>query len=175
MEWITAIQEILQFNVLLFLFIGALAGTVVGALPGLSATMAIAILTPLTFWLAPNEGFAMLIGVWNAAIFAGGISAILVNTPGTPASIMQSIDGYKLYSKGQGGLALGINVIYSVFGGMFSTIMLLFFSFPIARFAIRFGPTEYFALALFGLSMMIAVSEKSIAKGLLVFSFLYNI
>lgn len=168
MDWSLAIEQIFQLNVLLYLFIGVVVGTVVGALPGLSATMAIAILTPLTFWLSPNEGFAMLIGVWNSAIFAGGISAILVNTPGTPASIMQSMDGYKLYTKGQGGLALGVNVIYSVFGGIFSTLMLIFFAFPIARFAIRFGPTEYFAVALLGMSMMIAVSEKSVIKGLLI-------
>ena len=168
MDWSTAFSQVFQIDVMLYLVLGAIVGTVVGALPGLSATMAIAILTPLTFWLAPNQGFAMLIGVWNAAIFAGGISAILVNTPGTPASIMQSLDGYKLYTKGQGGLALGINVIYSVFGGIFSTIVLMFFSFPIARFAIKFGPTEYFAVALLGMSMMIAVSEKSVAKGLLV-------
>lgn len=168
MEWGVAFEQILHLNVIMYLVLGAIVGTVVGALPGLSATMAIAILTPLTFWLSPNEGFAMLIGVWNSAIFAGGISAILVNTPGTPASIMQSLDGYKLYTKGQGGLALGINVIYSVFGGVFSTLMLMFFSFPIARFAIKFGPTEYFAVALLGMSMMIAVSEKSVAKGLLV-------
>lgn len=168
MEWAAAFDQVLHLNVIFYLLAGAIIGTVVGALPGLSATMAIAILTPLTFWLAPNEGFAMLIGVWNSAIFAGGISAILVNTPGTPASIMQSLDGYKLYTKGQGGLALGINVIYSVFGGVFSTLMLMFFSFPIARFAIKFGPTEYFAVALLGMSMMIAVSEKSVIKGLIV-------
>lgn len=168
MEWINGLKEILQPMVLLSTFLGVTVGSIVGALPGLSATMAIAILTPLTFWLAPNEGFAMLIGLWNSAIFAGGISAILINTPGTPASIAQSFDGYKLYKRGQGGLALGVNVIYSVIGGMFSTIVLMFFSFPLARFAIKFGPAEYFALALFGLSMMIAVSEESIVKGLAV-------
>ncbi|AOT69642.1 tripartite tricarboxylate transporter permease [Geosporobacter ferrireducens] len=168
MEWITGLMDILQPMVIFCTFIGVIVGTIVGSLPGLSATMAIAILTPLTFWFSPAEGFAMLIGLWNAAIFAGGISAILINTPGTPASIASTFDGYSLYKKGQGGLALGINVIYSVFGGVISTIVLILFSFPLAKFAIKFGPSEYFALALFGLSMMIAVSENSVIKGLIV-------
>ena len=88
--WLGALQLCLQPSVILFLCIGVCIGTVIGALPGLSATMGIAIMTPITFWFEPADGFAMLMGLWNAAIFAGGISAILVNTPGTPASITQS-------------------------------------------------------------------------------------
>ena len=168
MEWITGLLTVLNPSVLLFLFFGVIVGLFVGALPGLSATMAIAILTPLTFWFEPAQGFAMLIGVWNSAIFAGGISAILINTPGTPASIATTFDGYSLYKRGQGGLALGINVVYSAWGGLASTIALIFLSFPLARFAIKFGPSEYFALALFGLTMMITVSENSVIKGLIV-------
>ncbi len=167
-EWIDSFLRICQPTVLLCLTGGVVVGTLVGALPGLSATMAIAILTPLTFWFRPDEGFAMLIGLWNAAIFAGGISAILINTPGTPASISSTFDGYSLYKKGQGGLALGVNVVYSAIGGLISTLVLIFFSFPLAKFAISFGPTEYFALAFFGLSMMIAVSENSVIKGFVV-------
>ena len=119
--WLGALQLCLQPSVILFLCIGVCIGTVIGALPGLSATMGIAIMTPITFWFEPADGFAMLMGLWNAAIFAGGISAILVNTPGTPASITQSFDGYSLYCM----------------------------------------------LALFGLSMMVAVSEGSVLKGLI--------
>lgn len=102
--WFSALQSCLQPSVLLFLAIGVCIGTIIGALPGLSATMGIAIMTPITFWFAPSDGFAMLMGLWNAAIFAGGISAILVNTPGTPASICQAFDGYNLYRQGKGGL-----------------------------------------------------------------------
>ena len=80
----SALQSCLQPPVLLFLAIGVCIGTIIGALPGLSATMGIAIMTPITFWFAPSDGFAMLMGLWNAAIFAGGISAILVNTPAPP-------------------------------------------------------------------------------------------
>jgi len=85
--FMTAFAQLCKPSVLLFLCLGVLIGTVIGALPGLSATMGIAIMTPITFWFDPADGFAMLMGLWNAAIFAGGISAILVNTPGTPASI----------------------------------------------------------------------------------------
>ena len=159
--WFSALQSCLQPSVLLFLAIGVCIGTIIGALPGLSATMGIAIMTPITFWFAPSDGFAMLMGLWNAAIFAGGISAILVNTPGTPASICQAFDGYNLYRQGKGGLALGINVIYSFIGGIFSTFCLILFSTPIARFTISFNAPEYCMLALFGLSMMVAVSDGS--------------
>ena len=168
MIWVQGFLNLMTFSTLFWVFAGVFVGTVVGALSGLSATMAIAILTPMTFWLSPNDGFAVLIALWNSAIFAGGLSAILVNTPGTPASIMQTLDGYELYKQGKGGLALGVNVIYSVIGGVFSTLVLIFFSFPLARFAVRFGPTEYFALALFGLSMMVVVSDRSVVKGLLI-------
>lgn len=165
--WFSALQSCLQPSVLLFLAIGVCIGTIIGALPGLSATMGIAIMTPITFWFAPSDGFAMLMGLWNAAIFAGGISAILVNTPGTPASICQAFDGYNLYRQGKGGLALGINVIYSFIGGIFSTFCLILFSTPIARFTISFNAPEYCMLALFGLSMMVAVSDGSVLKGLI--------
>ena len=154
--WLSNLYSILTPSVLIFNFAGVLIGVCIGALPGLSATMAVAILTPITFWFEPSCGFAMLIGVWNSSIFAGGISAVLINTPGTPASIASTFDGYQLYKQGRGGLALGLNCIYSVIGGLISTLFLIFLAFPIASFTISFGPTEYFMLALFGLTMMIS-------------------
>ncbi len=167
--WTTGfIHMISNPQVIMYLAFGIVAGAVIGALPGLSSTMGIAILTPLTFWLDADCGFAMLIGVWNSSVWAGGISAIIINTPGTPGSIASSFDGYKLYKQGRGGLALGVNVIYSVLGGLLSTIALIFFAWPLARFAVTFGPPEYFALALFGLSMMVSVSGNSVMKGLAV-------
>jgi len=163
-----ALALVAQPMVLLFLLLGVLAGVVVGTLPGLSATMAVAILTPLTFWLPKDMGFAMLLGVYNSTIWSGGISAILINTPGTPASIAQTFDGYQMAKKGQAGLALGINTTYSVAGGLISTAVLLFLAFPLARFALRFEAPEYCAVGIFGLSLMISVSEKSPVKGLII-------
>lgn len=167
--WISCFADLITSpRVIVYLVFGVVAGAVIGALPGLSSTMGIAILTPLTFWLPADCGFAMLIGVWNASVWAGGLSAIIINTPGTPGSVASTFDGYKLYQQGKGGLALGTNVIYSVFGGLLSTIALMFFAWPLARFAVTFGPPEYFALALFGLSMMVSVSGNSVLKGLAV-------
>ena len=163
-----ALLTVLQPATMFFLLAGVLAGVVVGALPGLSATMAVAILTPLTFWLDKNLGFAMLLGVYNSAIWSGGISAVLINTPGTPASIAQTFDGYQMARQGKAGLALGINTIYSVAGGLVSTLVLIFLAFPLARFALNFEATEYCAIGLFGLTLMIGVSEKSLIKGMIV-------
>jgi len=164
---LSGFSSILSFQVLSSLGIGVLLGVFVGALPGLTACMAVALLIPITFWLPPSAGLAMLIGVYNSAIFAGGISAVLINTPGTPASIASTFDGYKLVKKGFVALAVWVNTFYSVLGGIFGAIMLTIAAFPIARFALKFGPAEYSALALFGLSMMISVSGKSVVKGLI--------
>ena len=165
--WAEAFLTLMQPSVFFYMAIGVILGVVIGALPGLSATMGIALITPITFWLPKADGFAMMMGLWNAAIFAGGITAILINTPGTPASITQAFDGYPLYKQGKGGLALGINTIFSFIGGLFSIIMLILFAEPIAKFTIKFGSAEYFMIALFGLSMMVAVSGDDILKGLI--------
>lgn len=167
-EWLTAFAGVFQPEVFMYLCIGVVSGAVIGTLPGLTATMAVAVLTPISFWLKPACGFAMLIGVYNSAIWSGGISAILINTPGTPASMASTFDGYSLTKKGYSGLALNLNTIWSVFGGLLSSICLALFAFPLARFALKFGPAEYAVVALFGLSMMVSVSGASPSKGLLI-------
>ena len=161
--WSTLVG-IFTTDVFFYCLLGVVAGMVIGTLPGLSATMGIAILTPLTFWLEPAQGMAVLLGVYNSAIWAGGISAILINTPGTPASIAQTFDGYALVKEGKIAKALNINTIFSCFGGLVGTIVLIVASFPVARFALSFGPPEMFALSFFGLSMMIGVSGGNILK-----------
>lgn len=165
---ISVLPTVFNFNVLAFTFIGILLGVFIGAMPGLSATMGVAILLPLTFWVEPRAGLGMLFGIYNSAIYAGGISAVLLGIPGTPASIASTFDGPKISKRGEPTLALWINTVYSVLGGIFGVILLSFASFPIARFALRFGPPEYAMVALFGLSMMVAVSGKSVAKGIMV-------
>ena len=135
-------------------------------MPGLTATMGIALLVPITFWLDSSSGFAMLIGLWNSAIWSGGISAILINTPGTPASIMTTLDGYALTKRGEARLALDINTISSVFGGLFGSIILLIFAFPLSKITLKFGPPEYFSLGVFGLTMMITIGGTSFGKSL---------
>ena len=165
---LSVLPSVLSPSVLLYTFAGVALGMFVGAMPGLSATMGVAILLPLTFWVEPKAGLGMLFGIYNSAIYAGGISAILLGIPGTPASIASTFDGAKISKRGEPSLALWINTVYSVFGGIFGIIILSIASFPIARFSLRFGPPEYAMVALFGLSMMVAVSGKSISKGIMV-------
>ncbi len=160
-------SAILQPMVLLYLVGGLLMGALFGALPGLTATMGVALLTPITFWLNAEEGMAMLLGIYCGAIPAGGIPAILLNIPGTPASIAASWDGYPLSQRGEAGLALGINSIFAFIGQVASVMFLAIAAFPIANFSLRFGPPEYFALALFGISLMAGVSGNQLAKGML--------
>lgn len=166
-EVLAGLLAVLDWQVLAFLCAGVCMGAVFGALPGLTATMGVAVLTPLTFWVSPEQGLAMLLGIYCGAIPAGGIPAILINVPGTPASIATSWDGYALTRKGQAGLALGINALASVTGQLASILFLSFLAFPIARFALQFGPAEYFGLALLGISLMAGVSGRHVLKGML--------
>lgn len=164
---IEGLMAILQWKVLGFLVIGVVLGAIFGALPGLTATMGVAILTPLTFWVSTQQGLAMLLGIYCGAIPAGGIPAIMINVPGTPASIATAWDGYPFSRQGNTGLALGINALMSGFGQLTSIFFLAVAAFPIARFALRFGPAEYFGLAAFGISLMVGVSGGRVLKGML--------
>jgi len=153
--------------VLGFLLAGVALGAVFGALPGLTATMGVAVLTPLTFWVSAEQGLAMLLGIYCGAIPTGGIPAILINVPGTPASIAACWDGYPLAQQGRAGLALGVNALVSALGQLLSILFLAVAAFPIASFALRFGPSEYFGLTLFGISLMAGVSGHRVIQGLL--------
>ena len=138
--WLGALQLCLQPSVILFLCIGVCIGTVIGALPGLSATMGIAIMTPITFWFEPADGFAMLMGLWNAAIFAGGISAILVNTPGTPSAAATGWDGHPMALKGHATEALIESAVASFWGTVVGFIGLLTIA---PSLACHFWPDNY--------------------------------
>jgi len=164
---LAGLMAVFQWEVLLFLAAGVALGAVFGALPGLTAAMGVAVLTPLTFWVSAEKGMAMLLGIYCGAIPAGGIPAILMNIPGTPASIASTWDGYPLSREGRAGLALGINALLSMIGQLASVLFLAFAAFPIAAFGLRFGPAEYFGLALFGISLMAGVSGGNVLKGML--------
>ncbi len=166
-ELLQGLLAVLQWKVLLFLTVGVALGAIFGALPGLTATMGVALLTPLTFWVSAEQGLAMLLGIYCGAIPAGGIPAILINVPGTPASIATAWDGYPLAQSGRAGLALGVNALTSAIGQLTSIFFLAVAAFPIAAFALRFGPAEYFGLALFGISLMAGVSGRQVIKGML--------
>ena len=150
-----------------FLVLGVAGGIVIGALPGLTATMGVAVLLPLTFGMESTRALVMLAGIYIGAIYGGSISAILLKTPGTPAAAATVLDGYELARKGEAAKALSISAIASFVGGIVSTVMLITISPILANFALRFGAPEYFALAVFGLSIIASISGKSPVKGLL--------
>lgn len=152
---------------LLMMVIGVTIGIIVGCMPGLSAAMGVALLLPLTFGMKPETGLIMLGGIYCGAIFGGSISAILIHTPGTPASAATALDGYELTKRGKAGKALGTACIASFFGGLLSCISLYFFAPILAQLAMKFGSPEYFWLALFGLTIIAGVTSGSMVKGLM--------
>jgi len=151
----------------LLIILGVGIGIILGAMPGLTATMGIAIALPLTFGMPPESGLTLLCSIFIGGIHGGGIPGILIKTPGTPASAASMIDGYELSRQGKASLALGVHAFSSATGSFFATILLIFGSALIARFALNFGPAEFFLLALFGLSVVSSVTGKSTIKGLM--------
>lgn len=160
------LAPLLSIDAWFYVLIGVGLGVLFGSLPGFTATMGLAVLTPFTFWVAPDQAMAMLLGLLVSAIFSGGVPAILLNTPGTPASIAMTWDGHPLARQGRAGLALGLNAIGAFLGIFLSLVVLLIAALPLSRLALRFGPAEYFAVAVFGLSTIVGVSGGSMLKGL---------
>ncbi|MBN1837187.1 MAG: tripartite tricarboxylate transporter permease [Spirochaetales bacterium] len=152
---------------LLLVLVGVVAGTVVGALPGLTATMAIALLVPFTFTMQPVHGLILMGGIYVSAIYGGSFSAILLNTPGTPSAIATCFDGYPMARRGQSYQAIVTATMASVLGGLLGVLLLLFLSPPLSRLSLRFGPPEFFWLTTFGLTIIATLSTGSILKGLI--------
>lgn len=151
----------------LLAFAGVAAGIVIGALPGLTATMAVAVLVPFTFSLPPAQALIALGAIYTGAIYGGAYSAILINTPGTPSSIATTFDGYPMTKKGDGDLALTLACLSSVVGGLVGATCLIIFAPPLAKFALSFGPIEYFWLALFGLTLISSLNEGPLLKAIM--------
>ncbi len=154
------------FNVVIA-FAGCLIGTVIGVLPGLGPTGTIAILLPVVFSMHSTSAMIMLAGVYYGAMYGGSTTSILVNIPGESASVVTTLDGHKMALKGRAGPALAICAIGSFVAGTFSVIVLTFIGEPVASFAIRFGPPEFFALMVFGLSTVASLTGKSVVKAVM--------
>ena len=164
----TALAGVVEPASLFGILFGTAVGIVVGGLPGLSTNMGIALLFPLTFSFQGLGGVLMLLGIYCGSIYGGSISAILLNTPGTPASAATTLDGYPMaILNKEPGRALGLSTFGSTFGGIFSAICLMVFSPLLARVALQFSKPEYFALAVFGISIITSVSSGSVVKGLM--------
>ncbi len=160
------INALTPLNILMALG-GVILGTVIGALPGLSATMAVAVLVPFTFTMDPATGLIALGAIYTGAIYGGAFAAILVNTPGTPSAIATTFDGFPMAKRGDGSLAVTLATLASVVGGIVGGVFLLLLSPPLAKVALAFGPPEYFWLAIFGLTLISALSVGNTLKGLL--------
>jgi putative tricarboxylic transport membrane protein len=154
-------------QILFLVFAGTVLGIVVGALPGISGSTTTALLLPLTITMSPNAAIAFLGSIYCAANFGGSITAILINTPGDPSASATAFDGYPMAKRGEAGRALGMSAVASAIGGIFSVFVLIAAAPLLARLAYQFGPPEYFALALFGLSMVAAIGGDSPVKNLM--------
>lgn len=158
---------ILDPYLIVLILLTTIMGVVIGVLPGLGATTGAALLLPFTLTMEPVHAIAVLATIYVSATFAGSITAILINTPGTAAAAATTFDGYPLAKRGEAGRALGIAVVSSTFGGVFSVIVLCIAAPVLARVAYEFRPPEYFALALFGLSMLASISAGGAVRNLI--------
>lgn len=160
------LQEAFQMQNILIITGGTILGIICGAIPGLTATMSIALILPITYVLPADLGMAAILGVFVGATYGGSISSILINIPGTPASMMTGMDGYPMAKKGEAGTALGIATISSFIGGILSGFVLIFVAPKLGSVALEFGPAEYFAVGVFSLSLIAGIVGKDIYKGL---------
>ena len=161
------ILSILSVKFVLLVFLGSVAGLFVGAIPGLSVSMATALLVSITYTWQTNDALAMVMGVYVVGVFSGAVSAILINIPGAPSSVVTTLDGYPLARRGQAYKALYYATIYSFIGSVFGLVALALLAQPVSNLAIKFRPMDYFLLALFGLATVGSVTSKNYAKGLI--------
>lgn len=148
-------------------FLGVLAGTLVGVLPGLGPSAGIAILIPVTYKLGPTPALIMMAGLYYGAMYGGSTTSILVNLPGEAASVMTCLDGYQMARKGRAGAALGMAAISSFIAGTLGVVGLMLLAPPLADFAVSFGSAEYFALTILGMSVLTGITGDSVIKGLI--------
>ena len=165
--FLPALSALMDPAVLFSITAGTIVGIIVGAIPGLTATMAVALLIPVTFGMPPLVGLALMGGVYSGGMYGGAISSILLSTPGTPAAAATAFDGYPMTKQGKGGTALTVATWASFWGGIFSTVALLLMAPALAKFSLRFGPPEYFVLAIMGLSSIVTLTKGSMVKGLI--------
>ena len=156
----------LTFTNILTMILGVIGGLILGATPGLSPTMAVALLVPFTFHMNPTTGLVLLGAVYTATVAGGAITAILINIPGAPANIATMLDGHPMAKMGKSQNALYMCFISSLIGGLFGMLIMILFTPPLARIALKFGPSEMFWVAIFGITVMAGLASGSIAKGL---------
>ncbi len=163
----TAFIALLAPHNLIWLVLGVIVGLIMGAIPGLTSAMAIALIIPFTWRLQPTQAIPMLLGAYNAGTYGGSLSAIMIGTPGTPSAAATVIDGYALAKQGKVGKAVKTALFSSIFGCLFSTILLCTVTGPISKIALKFGASEYTVLMIFALTLIASAAGKSVIKGLI--------
>ena len=166
MEFLNYFSNVFTFGNILILILGTIGGLLMGAAPGLSPTMAVALLIPFTFKMSPEQGLIMLGAVYTATVAGGAISAILLKIPGAPANIATVMDGYPMAKNGRSKEALHYCFISSFIGGVIGIFVLIFFTPVLANFALKFGPSHMFWIAIFGVTVIATLDSNSILKGL---------
>ena len=160
-----AFAAVFQIKTVLLIFAGTFAGIVAGAIPGFTIAMAVILTLPFTFGMTPLQGSATMMGVFVGGYSGGLISGTLLGIPGTPSSVATTFDGFPMARQGKPGLALGVGIWSSFFGGLIGAVLLVLFAPPIALFGLKFGPWEFFSLIIFALTIIASLSGDSMLKG----------
>lgn len=162
-----ALGTVFAVKNLVLMTVGVIAGLIAGAIPGFTITMAIVLTLPFTFGMEPIQGLSTMLGVYVGGLSGGLMSAILVGIPGTPSAIATTFDGFTMARAGRPGLALGIGVWASFFGGLLSAVFLSMVAPQLARIGLEFGPWDFFSLVAFALTIAASLSDKDLLKGLI--------
>ena len=162
----SAFASLLGAMPLILIFAGVCIGILGGAIPGISPSMAVALLLPITYSMSATHALLLLMGIYIGANYGGSITAVSINTPGTPSATVTSFDGYPLVKSGKAGVAMGISLWASVFGGIIGIFILIFAAEPLAKLALNFWPSEYFALCILGLTTVATLGGKHWQKAL---------
>lgn len=166
-NFVIGFEQILSAQALLILLVGLCIGILFGATPGLSTSMGMAFMLPITYAMQPMMAFVMMTGLYIGGTSGGLITATLIGIPGTPASVATVFDGYPLAKRGEPGRALGLGIVSSFLGGMISLIFLFLFAPSLASVAINFGPADYFSVSFFALTLIAGLSSGNMVKGLI--------
>jgi len=167
MEFLFYLDDVFTFTNFSLLLLGTIGGLILGATPGLSPTMAVALLIPFTFKLEPQQGLILLGAAYTSTVAGGAVSAILLKIPGAPANIATTLDGHTMAKNGDGARALQLSFLASAVGGLFGVFLLIFLTPVLAQWALAFGPSHLFWLAILGVTVIGTLDSSSVVKGLL--------
>jgi len=162
----TAFVALLDWQTVLLMVVGCVLGILGGAMPGISPSTAVALLVPFSYTMDARLALIMLVAIYQGANYGGAITAVLINTPGTPSTAATCFDGYPLSQQGQAGKALGIALLSSCVGGAIAAVILIFFCVPLARVALKFSPAAYFGIAMFGLATVASLGGGNVLKAI---------